>query len=54
MNEDGTLRLVSNWEQLTPAEREVTLRRLRKRNAVSMPGAGAWPLGSDVCIQRYD
>jgi len=32
VNKDGTLRRISNWEQLSPAEKEATWRIVTKRN----------------------
>merc|ERR1719223_2158984 len=32
LNSDGTTRRISNWENLTEKEQEVTWRRIRKRN----------------------
>ena len=34
VNEDGTLRVLANWDQLSEAERAVAWRRLVKRNKV--------------------
>ena len=32
VNEDGTLRRISNWDQLTPSEQAVAFRRISQRN----------------------
>lgn len=42
MNEDGTLKRITNWDKLTPREQALVHKRLNERNKVCVPASASW------------